>query len=87
MIGLIVAGALITLIAIVDIADINDVAGGFGDLVDVSVGLGLWLVLIGGIARRIVSDLGPEVPWHVTAYWPAYRYTAPPTPAETLDRA
>jgi pyruvate formate lyase activating enzyme len=42
---------------------------------------------LGGIARRIADDLGNEVPWHVTAYLPAYRYTAPPTPVETLERA
>jgi pyruvate formate lyase activating enzyme len=40
-----------------------------------------------GIARRIAADLGPEVPWHVTGYSPAYRYMAPPTPVETLERA
>jgi pyruvate formate lyase activating enzyme len=40
-----------------------------------------------GIARRIAADLGPEVPWHVTAYLPAYRCTAPPTPVKTLERA
>jgi pyruvate formate lyase activating enzyme len=38
------------------------------------------------IACRIAADLGPEVPWHLTAYSPAYRYTAPPTPVETLER-
>jgi pyruvate formate lyase activating enzyme len=42
---------------------------------------------LGGIARRIAAELGPEVPWHVTAYFPAYRYTAPPTPVATLERA
>jgi len=40
-----------------------------------------------GIAERIVSDLGPEVPWHVTGYHPAYRFTAPLTPVHTLERA
>lgn len=40
-----------------------------------------------GIARRIVSELGAEVPWHVTAYYPAYRFTAPPTPLQALERA
>jgi len=42
---------------------------------------------LGGIARRIVTDLGPEVPWHVSAYSPAYRFTVPPTPARTLEHA
>jgi pyruvate formate lyase activating enzyme len=40
-----------------------------------------------GIARRIAAELGAEVPWHVNAYYPAYRFTAPPTPAQTLARA
>ena len=39
------------------------------------------------IARRIATELGPEVPWHVSAYSPAYRFTAPPTPLRTLERA
>jgi pyruvate formate lyase activating enzyme len=40
-----------------------------------------------GIARRIVSDLGPAAPWHVSAYFPAYRFNAPPTPVYTLENA
>jgi pyruvate formate lyase activating enzyme len=40
-----------------------------------------------GIAGRIAAELGPDVPWHVTAYYPAYRFTAPPTPVRTLERA
>jgi pyruvate formate lyase activating enzyme len=40
-----------------------------------------------GAARRIVADLGADVPWHVTAYRPAYHFTAPPTPVRTLERA
>lgn len=39
------------------------------------------------VAERIASELGPEVPWHVTAYYPAYQFNAPPTPARTLERA
>lgn len=39
------------------------------------------------IAERINHELGPEVPWHVTAYRPAYRFTAPPTPLSTLEMA
>ncbi len=42
---------------------------------------------LGGIARRIADDLGPSVPWHVTAYRPAYRFEAPATPVSTLERA
>jgi len=40
-----------------------------------------------GIARRIAAELGPETPWHLTRYYPAYRFTAPPTPVATLERA
>ncbi len=39
------------------------------------------------IARRIVEELGRDVPWHVNGYHPAWRYTAPPTSAATLERA
>ncbi|HEY64329.1 MAG TPA: AmmeMemoRadiSam system radical SAM enzyme [Caldilineae bacterium] len=40
-----------------------------------------------GIARRIAAELGPEVPWHVSGYYPAYHFRAPPTPVATLERA
>jgi len=40
-----------------------------------------------GIAEHIVTGLGADVPWHVTAYYPAYRFSAPPTPIRTLERA
>jgi pyruvate formate lyase activating enzyme len=40
-----------------------------------------------GIAERIVSDLGSDVPWHVSGYYPAYHFTAPPTATRTLERA
>jgi pyruvate formate lyase activating enzyme len=39
------------------------------------------------IAGRIVTDLGADVPWHVSGYYPAYRFTASPTPLRTLERA
>jgi len=39
------------------------------------------------IARRIRDELGRETPWHVSGYYPAYRFTAPPTPVRTLERA
>jgi pyruvate formate lyase activating enzyme len=39
------------------------------------------------IAERILSQLGADVPWHVSGYYPAYRFTAPPTPVSTLERA
>jgi pyruvate formate lyase activating enzyme len=40
-----------------------------------------------GIAEWIAGNLGCQVPWHVTGYYPAYEFTAPPTPVATLDRA
>jgi len=63
--------------------------------------LGVWLELttlvipgvndgegcLGEMARRIVDQLGPETPWHLSRYYPAYRFAAPPTPVVTLERA
>jgi pyruvate formate lyase activating enzyme len=43
--------------------------------------------VLGGIAERVASDLGCDVPWHVSAYYPAYRFAAPPTPLHTLKGA
>jgi len=43
--------------------------------------------VLGDIARRIVSDVGRSVPWHVSAYRPAYEFDAPPTPLAALERA
>jgi len=40
-----------------------------------------------GIAERIAAELGSGVPWHLSAYFPVYRFTAPPTPVSTLERA
>jgi pyruvate formate lyase activating enzyme len=40
-----------------------------------------------GIAQRMAADLGADVPWHVSAYRPAYQFIAPPTPVRTLERA
>lgn len=39
------------------------------------------------IAGRIAADLGADVPWHLTAYFPAYRFDAPPTSCAMLERA
>jgi pyruvate formate lyase activating enzyme len=39
------------------------------------------------IAARIRHDLGREIPWHVTGYYPAYRFHAPPTSLSALERA
>lgn len=40
-----------------------------------------------GIAERIVTDLGKEVPWHVSRYYPAYRFNAPGTDIRILEHA
>ncbi|MCF6179400.1 MAG: AmmeMemoRadiSam system radical SAM enzyme [Geopsychrobacter sp.] len=40
-----------------------------------------------GLSRWIVHNLGPDIPWHVTRYHPAYKLTEPATPVETLNRA
>jgi pyruvate formate lyase activating enzyme len=42
---------------------------------------------LGEIAERIARELGRAVPWHVSGYYPAWRFTAPPTPRQTLERA
>lgn len=39
------------------------------------------------IAQRIVGELGHTVPWHVTAYRPAFHFAAPPTSLAALERA
>ncbi len=39
-------------------------------------------------AGRFITSVSPDIPWHVTAYHPDYKYVdAPPTPAATLQRA
>jgi pyruvate formate lyase activating enzyme len=39
------------------------------------------------IARRIQEELGRATPWHVSGYYPAYRFHAPPTPLSALESA
>ncbi len=39
------------------------------------------------LASFIKSELGPDVPWHVSRYHPAYKLKIPPTPQESLTRA
>lgn len=43
------------------------------------------------IAHRIQNELGAEVPWHISAFYPAYKATQygfnKPTPIATLERA
>jgi len=43
---------------------------------------------LGAMADWVVSELGPDVPWHFSAFHPDYRMRdTPPTPPETLRRA
>ena len=56
-----VAGVLVVLIAIIDIADISSTADdlpGSGLNIDTTVGVGLWLTLVGGIALAVASLIG-----------------------------
>jgi hypothetical protein len=48
-----VAAVVMTAIAIIDIVDVNRTAGDISPLVDVSVGAGLWVTLIAGLAGII----------------------------------
>jgi len=43
-----------------------------------------WLRMIAG---RIATDLGQDVPWHITRYYPAYQFSTPPTPVCALELA
>jgi pyruvate formate lyase activating enzyme len=44
-----------------------------------------------GIARRIKTELGDSTPWHLSGYYPAYKFShesyVPPTPTSTLEKA
>ncbi len=42
---------------------------------------------LGSIAGRIATSLGRDVPWHITRYYPAYQFHAPPTSVPTLEHA
>ncbi len=35
---------------------------------------------------RFLANLNPEIPYHLSCYYPAYRYTLPPTEPETVKR-
>lgn len=40
---------------------------------------------LAGIGKRIVDELGNAVPWHLTRYFPAYKFSAPSTPIKFLE--
>jgi pyruvate formate lyase activating enzyme len=35
---------------------------------------------------RFLASLSPDIPYHLSAYYPQYRYTIPPTPPSTLHK-
>ena len=40
------------------------------------------------VAHYLFNELGPDVPWHISRFYPQYRMSdTPPTPAATLERA
>ncbi|MBM4039436.1 MAG: AmmeMemoRadiSam system radical SAM enzyme [Planctomycetes bacterium] len=39
------------------------------------------------LGRWCAAELGPQVPMHLSAYFPRHKLKAPPTPVETLERA
>jgi hypothetical protein len=39
------------------------------------------------IPERIRRDLGREVPWHISGYFPTYRFAAPSAPIRTVEDA
>ncbi|MDI6825747.1 MAG: AmmeMemoRadiSam system radical SAM enzyme [Candidatus Aenigmarchaeota archaeon] len=40
-----------------------------------------------GIAKRIHDEVGDSTPWHVSRYYPCYKFTVSPTPVEALEKA
>jgi pyruvate formate lyase activating enzyme len=38
-------------------------------------------------AGRFIAGLSPDIPWHLSAYHPAYRWNAPPTDPVVLEAA
>ena len=39
------------------------------------------------IAKRLHDEVGDDTPWHVSGYYPCYKFTNPSTPVETLEKA
>ena len=39
-----------------------------------------------GLSKWIVNNMNPDIPWHLTAYYPSNKLNEPPTPVTTLDR-
>jgi pyruvate formate lyase activating enzyme len=44
--------------------------------------------MLAGLARWIATEVGPETPWHVSRFFPAYKLDGHrPTPTSTVERA
>ena len=40
------------------------------------------------VAEYLLNEVGPDVPWHISRFYPQYRMAdTPPTPTATLERA
>ncbi|MGB8647095.1 MAG: AmmeMemoRadiSam system radical SAM enzyme [Anaerolineae bacterium] len=44
-------------------------------------------IILRDIAERLLRELGPEVPWHLKGYSPAYLFDLPATPRASLESA
>lgn len=40
-----------------------------------------------GISQKIMDELGEETPWHITRYFPAFKFLKPPPPIKLLEKA
>ena len=36
---------------------------------------------------EFLAGISKDIPWHISRYFPAYKFSAPPTPIETLKKA
>jgi len=43
--------------------------------------------ILSGIGRRILEELGSDTPWHLTMYFPAYKFVRPPVSVKFLEGA
>jgi hypothetical protein len=57
MLTMLLCGALIAVVAVVTMADVDQYSGDLGGAADVSVGWGLWVALIGGVIVMLGSFL------------------------------
>jgi pyruvate formate lyase activating enzyme len=43
--------------------------------------------ILSGIGKRILNELGDKVPWHLTRYFPAYKFSVQSTPIKFLEES